>query len=238
MRRSFQQRKSIASEWAKLVVGGIAGVIFGVGLLWFGLGSDPFQLFSPGSMFGPDGTSAQRGKATGSGKQRPSKANENTSQRNVRAPNNQSHSGPEQVASRTASPTLVKSAIQAADGVGVSPVEEREQRVNKAKKELDAAVEARDVNASLAAAKKLSGLTNADSLELEITVLETFTVAASPAQLNSVIREWLGLLEQAVAEGRTGIANRHKVPVLVLARKSGDAELLRRATLLVLKLQE
>lgn len=213
--RPIQQQKSAILDSMKVVAGSIVVVSLAVFLLWICLDSD----------FGD-----------------PSAATATIAKQQTTAPvrEKQSRTEPGTVSSKAHLPASDKSPIPApTNAAEVSPVEGREQRILKATQDLNAAVASLDVSASLASAKALAELDNGNSVELRADAFEKLTAAKlSPVQLNLVAREWLELLEQAITEGRTEVAIRHKDPVLVLARKTGDPSLIRRATLLVLTLQK
>jgi hypothetical protein len=68
--------------------------------------------------------------------------------------------------------------------------------------------------------------------------MQFFQTAASPEEFSAVATHLRQLVESATKSGRTDFAARHVNAALTAARQSGDAELVRLATLAVIQVQE
>ena len=218
--RATTARATPTGEFLKIVLGGIAGLAFGYMIIcWISPTNDFLGIFA-------------KRMTTEEGRPEPTPV--------VIAKTNPEQFDPVIEKARTnehpgKSVPTITTPEQAPEKVAVAPVPVDKQAALVA--ERDAAVGEGDLPAALRAVRELATLSKKSDLEEQLSLLAIWK-AESPTTRRDVANQLAKLLEQAIAEGKLDLTERHVDKLLALARALDDQELVRRATLIALKRPE
>ena len=121
----------------------------------------------------------------------------------------------------------------------IAPQESDEDRRRRLTAERDESLANGDIRSALIATESLSAIGDGETLDRRLAFVSTLrSETDTPGNLQLVTEYLLRLLEEAVNENRKDLAEPHTDHLIAGARQSGDQDLIRWATLCVLKIQQ
>lgn len=134
---------------------------------------------------------------------------------------------------------LESTSTNVSNGSSDTPDDVEDQQLERLSAERKEALERGDLAAALALTERYAALVDGDVLDMKLEVITSELESADAReQYRVVATHLLSMMEEAFTNERWAIVERHQDDLLRTARDSADSDLVRKATLFVLKVQQ